>query len=257
MSNELITLTKAQARSLIGVILTQAENLRDSLTTLRDRGGWQVLEYESWAKCCEVELGYTKRHANRLIKAEEVKAKVGPIGPTPLPEAQARELSKAPPELQATVWEQAKEATDGKPTAAAIREVVDATCEDACVNCGGTEFDDEGDCVKCYEPTAPPTLERIARAILEEEMAEANSALERIARAITALHKDATELGNPHLNDRLNTLLGQLKSAAGTVRVSKGFGTCKYCGGKKCKSCKGTGWQTKNAWESAPDKGGK
>lgn len=102
---------------------------------------------------------------------------------------------------------------------------------------------------------------------LTGRMEAANSVLEGLARKITALIKEAESIDNPHLTDvvdgkhcnkhgRLATLVAQLKSAAGTVRACKGEGECRYCGGVGCVRCMKTGWLTKTALESAPEKKG-
>ncbi len=44
------------------------------------------------------------RHANRLIEAAEVVRNLGPIGPIPQTESQARPLAQLEPEVQREVW---------------------------------------------------------------------------------------------------------------------------------------------------------
>jgi hypothetical protein len=74
---------------------------------------------------CTERWGLTERHVNRLIQHAGVSAILGPIGPE-INEAQARELAPLldQPEAMRQAWEQVNEQTDGKPTAAAIRNVV-------------------------------------------------------------------------------------------------------------------------------------
>ncbi len=82
--------------------------------------------------------------------------------------------------------------------------------------------------------------------------------LERLAREITGMNKQAAKLGWPHLDERLDILLSQLKTAAGTVRVSKPAGPCSYCrgtgrkGSGDCKPCIGSGLLTAVQLASAP-----
>ena len=103
-------------------------------------------------------------------------------------------------------------------------------------------------------PKQPEEGEEAPEPTVEESMAASNKALESLARQITGLHKTAEGLEEPHLAERLDTLLGQLKAAAGTVRASKGYATCSYCDGVGggCNPCRESGWLTKTASESAP-----
>jgi hypothetical protein len=138
-------LSVLQARLLCEKIVHEAENLGLLMRQLRDGQGWVALGYASWAKCCEVEFGYTKQHVNRLIKAQEISDQVEPIGST-MPESQARELGKVDPDKRRAVLAWAEEKAEGKPlTAAAIRkaaaEVMEAEPDD--------EDDDDPDTVEC------------------------------------------------------------------------------------------------------------
>ena len=76
---------------------------------------------------CQKRWGLSRRHVNRTIAAAEIVTAVGPMGPIPTSERQARELVGLPPETAAAVLATAAEATDGKLTAAAIREARQAT----------------------------------------------------------------------------------------------------------------------------------
>ena len=252
-----------EARLLVRQICEHADNLRKLLTKLRDGRGWMALGYANWAVCCEKEFGYSKQHTNRLIKAEEVRqiteatSQVEPMGSTndpdpmdpsllpQLPERQARELAKVPAKQRSDVLNRVIEQTDGKVTAAAIKEAVTTPI---CPNCGGREFDEDGDCIGCHEPEVAHVEPSV-----EDRMKEANSKLESLGRAITAHLNDAEELGNPHLDEqRLNILKSQLKTAAGTIRAAKGAARCAYCDGDGCKHCYQTGWLNKVSAEAAP-----
>ena len=123
-------LSGAQARRLCEKIAQQAKNLRNLLMQLRDGEGWVALGYASWARCCETEFGYSKRHANRLIQAAEISQQVGPMGPASLPERQARELARVPEEQRQEVLDVAVENAGDKPlTAATIRQAVQDVLE--------------------------------------------------------------------------------------------------------------------------------
>lgn len=78
---------------------------------------------------CDERWGFTDRRARQMIDAAEVVAKfpTGTIVPTT--ESQARELRNLAPEPAAEVMRTAHEATEGKPTAKAIREARAMTSE--------------------------------------------------------------------------------------------------------------------------------
>ena len=116
-------LTVTQARRLCEKIMCEAENLRSLLLQLRDGEGWLVLGYPTWAMCCEEELGYSKRHANRLIRADEVRVQVGHMCPTTLNDRQAIELARVPEGQHQAVLNLAIEKAGDKPlTASLIRK---------------------------------------------------------------------------------------------------------------------------------------
>jgi hypothetical protein len=180
-------LSAKQARRLCEKIARQAENLRELLLQLRDGQGWLALGYASWASCCEEEFGYSKQHANRLIKAEEINRQVEPMGSIPLSERQARELGKVPEEKRQAVLDWAIEKADGKPlTAAAIHKAAKALVEandhdDAAADHDdrvGT--DDEDSTVKAARLLGTP-VEMIEKAdMVVESGIEPNWAVEQI-----------------------------------------------------------------------------
>lgn len=76
---------------------------------------------------CRDVWGFSKTYANNLITASDVVTTIvvtNPELPPPSNEAQARELARVPEAERAEVWERVVTETDGKPTAAAIREAV-------------------------------------------------------------------------------------------------------------------------------------
>lgn len=68
----------------------------------------------------------SRRHGARLIQAAEVAAVLGPIGPVPETESQARELAPllGQPGRLRQVWSSVFSRTSGRPTAAAVRQAV-------------------------------------------------------------------------------------------------------------------------------------
>jgi len=59
----------------------------------------------------------SNRHANRLIESSEVVANLGPMGPVPQSERQARPLAKLPAEEQAPAWKEAVETAEAEAAA--------------------------------------------------------------------------------------------------------------------------------------------
>jgi hypothetical protein len=128
-------LDERSARKLCDRIVRQAEDLRGLLLQLRDGKGWIALGHASWAECCEKEFGYTKQHANYLIRTDAVRHQVEEISSTPLTNSQVDALSKVPEEKREAVLDWAAEKAGDKPlTAAAIRkaaaEVLEAESDD-------------------------------------------------------------------------------------------------------------------------------
>ena len=134
-----LPMTKTEAKGLVKEILSDAKQLAAKLQELRDRLGWKALGYDSWAECVEREFGYSKRHANRLIAAQNTRDEVGPIGPTQtpgsgeLPESHARELGRLPNDQRADCYRDfidECEQAGAKPTAAGLRERVESWLAD-------------------------------------------------------------------------------------------------------------------------------
>lgn len=93
-----------------------------ALADIRDRELYRA-EHGSFEAYCQQRWQMSRAHAYRMIEAAEV---VSPIGDTNLPlpanEGQARELARVPEPERAEVWAATVERTDGKPTAAAVRD---------------------------------------------------------------------------------------------------------------------------------------
>jgi len=95
----------------------------DALRIIRDsrlyKPGWTSFE-----AYCQEKWGWKKSYAHMLIQAASVAQEMSTIvDDKPVSnEGQARELAKVPQEDRAEVWEEAWQATGGKPTAKAVRE---------------------------------------------------------------------------------------------------------------------------------------
>lgn len=84
--------------------------------------------HDTFEGYCRERWEMGRAHAYRLIEGAEVARLVSPNGDMPVPatEATARELAplKDDPEVMREAWAEANERSDGKPTAAVVREVV-------------------------------------------------------------------------------------------------------------------------------------
>lgn len=118
-------LTESQARKLADKIKASATNLADLLCQFHAGQGWTALGYATWKECCEAEFRLSPSYAHRLMRAEEVRARL-PID-NAVNEAQARELAKLPEDEQPTAWQETVERCGGAEnvTAAAVRETVE------------------------------------------------------------------------------------------------------------------------------------
>ena len=253
------------ARAFAESIKKRLGDVHEMLIELHDRMGWAALGYKSWKDCVKQEFDWSESYVGRQIAAGRIEQKLlehtpqtgnrslpmGRSSPpiSPIPERHLRPLASLPGDEQAEAYLEAKEKAEkeNKPlTTEAVQVVVDKLKADSDAIEASFENPDEPD---DPEEAPDPTV--------EERMAISNKVLEKFAREITGLHKRAEQLGEPHLVDRLDMLLPQLRSAAGTVRAAKGAGTCAYCKeeGKGCKHCFQTGWLGKASFESAPERG--
>lgn len=112
--------------------------------------------HETFEEYCRERWGFTRMYAHHLMVSSKTVASLNVNHGIQLPanERQARELAKVPEEERLAVWQQVLEETGGKPTAAAVRDVIERRKPRTCPNCGGTDFDGDGDCTSCFEPAA-------------------------------------------------------------------------------------------------------
>lgn len=104
-----------------------AADVGRALRVIRDERLYRA-EYRTFEDYCLQRWGFNRRYADRQIEAAAVTDVVSPIGLTQLPESQARELAPLldQPEQLRETYQRAAEATNGKPTAAAIRQFREA-----------------------------------------------------------------------------------------------------------------------------------
>ena len=105
----------------------------NALQQIRERELWRAGGYASWDAYCNAVAGFTRIHANRLIKTAGIAdhlSQVKPIGSTPFlvpqSESQVRQLFRLKdPEKQAVAWCRSLDrAGGGQPTAKVVGEVV-------------------------------------------------------------------------------------------------------------------------------------
>lgn len=97
----------------------------EALASIRDNRLYRA-DFDTFEDYAESRWGFSKTHANRLVAASEVAAILTPMGVEINNERQARELAPlvAEPEKLRAAFAEVAERTNGKPTAAALREVV-------------------------------------------------------------------------------------------------------------------------------------
>lgn len=93
-----------------------------ALADIRNRKLYRA-DHGTFEDYCQQRWQMSRSYAYRMIDAAEVVESVSPMGDiAPSSERQARELARVPESDRAAVWAETVERTDGKPTAAAVRE---------------------------------------------------------------------------------------------------------------------------------------
>jgi N6-adenosine-specific RNA methylase IME4 len=96
----------------------------NSLMAIRDAYLYRA-EYATFEDYCRERWGISDRHANRLIQSAGVMANLGPMGPKPMGERQARPLTALTPVEQPIVWQRAVDtAPNGRLTESHIAATV-------------------------------------------------------------------------------------------------------------------------------------
>jgi hypothetical protein len=118
-----MTLEEAQAKHAELKALESV--MRSSLLEMRDRKGWKILGYSSWAEYGETEWGYGRQYLDRLATASRIQQIVAPIG-AQIPETHLRPLSKVDDADKKALYEEAVERAlaEGKKLGAKMMEEV-------------------------------------------------------------------------------------------------------------------------------------
>ena len=163
MDNELTKTALAECESVIERGMKSFIEVGTALLKIRDERLYR-LTFATFEDYCRQRWGWTHRHANRQIEAAQVTRNLGPIGPTPQTESQARELTQLPPAQQREAWSAAlKLCANGIPTARQIAAVVEqmapkrpspGEARQMAIDTGASVLDSEG----WWQP--PVTIER-------------------------------------------------------------------------------------------------
>lgn len=92
-----------------------------SLATIRDNRLYRA-EFGTFEAYCAARWGFTDRRARQIMEAAEI-GRILPVTNA----GQAAELARVPEPDRADIWRETVERTEGKPTAAAIRETYERT----------------------------------------------------------------------------------------------------------------------------------
>lgn len=214
----------------------------NALATIRDKKLYRA-SHRTFEAYTKARWGYAKSRAYQLIEAAGVtsemstivdisKGKMSPIGDktgngksdddykvVPANEAQARILKEVPADERAEVLAEAAERNDGKPTVAAIREVI-------------AEREEE-------EAEEEPTF--------EESIDEENKLIESFCRSLVKFYEEnVPQLTWTQADGRIDSALAAVRSGCNTLRAAKAV-VCPACDeGQtkrgKCGYCKGHGY---------------
>jgi hypothetical protein len=128
------TITPSESVRLIALerVIEKGKNtfveVGNALSEIRDSRIYRAT-HATFEDYCRERWQFSKRHCDRMISAGEIAKNLGPIGPKPESESQARPLAKLEPEQQPAAWEKAQEIAkeEGKPVTA--RHVEQAVAE--------------------------------------------------------------------------------------------------------------------------------
>jgi hypothetical protein len=114
--------------AVIGSGMQTFAEVGNALLAIRD-GRLYRASHGTFEAYCRDRWGMTNRHANRLIESAAVVANVGPIGPKPETESQARPLAKLEPNEQPVAWKEATYKAESEGRRVTARDVEKAVEE--------------------------------------------------------------------------------------------------------------------------------
>lgn len=188
-----------------------------ALADIRDRKLYRA-DYGTFEDYAEKRWQMSRPRAYQLIEAAAVVSTTVDIGlPAPENERQARELGRIPEPERAKVWAETVERTDGKPTAAAVRETYEQRREppsdaDLLAGDGWTQPDGPGFQDAVTPPAAAPKPKRRP---LPEAFTDATHDFVRIAERFDRLRGDDRFTRNRHqTHHRASDIVRALDSIA-------------------------------------------
>lgn len=215
-----------------------------ALADIRDRKLYRA-EHGTFEEYCQQRWQMTRSRAYQMIDAAGVVSTIVDTAlPAPANEGQARELGRIPEPERADVWRETVERTDGKPTAAAVRETYerrrDTPADDALLagddwvqpDDTDAQFDELLDASSSgaphvqaeTEPIPPQVQEQLARAAkrrpLPEAFADAGRDYVRAAERLARLTEDDRFARNRETtHHQVPELLGALEHTARLVQA--------------------------------------
>jgi len=185
-----------------------------ALVTIRDQRLYRD-GHATFEAYCEQRWGFKDARARQLIAAAETVTNVTGLGaPAPANEGQARALSGLPPEQAADTMRRAHQATDGKPTAEAIRNARPDLETFECEGCHSTfgvdrrNASDVGDlCHECCDTYAETLIDSHGpasaaprdpiRDAVAEAKARPSSHGSRAVELLEKAHREIKRAGGP------------------------------------------------------------
>lgn len=134
-----------------------------ALATIRDERLYRE-SHKTFEAYCQERWSFTRQNASLLIKAAEVDANLSSSVDIPKPSSvrQSVELAKLPDEEQPAAWQEVLNETDGEPTTAAVKAVVERKLPERnkIIPVPDTEDEDaEGDVYSVANPSANPNAD--------------------------------------------------------------------------------------------------
>jgi hypothetical protein len=122
-------LTQDEARRLTDEVREDVRTLWAKVLDLYERGAHLALDYPNWGAYWEAEFGQSRGRGEQLVRAGRVTRELERASlPLPTNDLVARQLApllRSNAERLPELWSQAIEASDGKPTARQVRELVE------------------------------------------------------------------------------------------------------------------------------------
>jgi len=194
-----------------------------ALADIRDRKLYRA-DYGTFEEYAEKRWQMSRPRAYQLIEAAAVVSTTVDTGlPAPENERQARELGRVPEPERAEVWAKTVERTDGRPTAAAVRETYEQ-CQQS-TDAGLLDGDDwsQPDGPGFEDATTPPpAAPKAKRRPLPEAFADAGRDLTKAAERLARLTEDDRFTKNRETtHHQLPELLGALDHTAHLVQAMR------------------------------------